>query len=225
MILDCTFDDSVLQRRLGDLLTNPAKNLAYSVQQALNDTVKEIQVQERVGIDRAGFHLRKTQFIYNLIKIFQFAKAKDAIPYAEIGIDTAKAGVLLSMFEAGGTKEPTRGENVAVPLTGEAARPTAMAIVPTNLRFPALKFVRQDKIFVGRQNTYLIPGVGIFQYDAAFSYIGKGGRVYHSRLIYAFEKSVPIKRKLRFAAIAQETFDRVFRVKFTERFSRTASGQ
>ena len=208
MRIDAQYDDRMLQARFN----RTAKNLAYSTQQALNDTMLEIQTAERVGLDRAGLHIRKAGFLYRLIKVFTWAKATQGRAYAEIGIDSSKKNVFLGLLETGGEKEPVAGKHVAVPITGEAARPSMSQLVPDSLRFLALKLRRKGLVYEGRQGTYLVPGVGIFQRAA-------GQKV--AALIYTLKYArVPIRRKLHFFEIARDTFDRVFRVKFLERFNR-----
>ena len=115
------------------------KNLAYSVQQALNDTA--LQVQARIQGDlRAKFRLRKPanqkgwagaqseysaatgdspsrseqSWLVKQIKVFTFANVKKGKLYAEVGIGQ-RPRLLLSMFETGGMREPAKGKNVAVP--------------------------------------------------------------------------------------------------------------
>jgi hypothetical protein len=250
MKLDCTFDDRILQNKLQSLVANNSKNLATATQKALNDTVKDIQNAERQAIDRGGFHLRQTGFIYRLIKVFQFAKATQGIAYAEIGIDPTKAGVLLGLYEFSGSKKvPIRG-NLAVPLYGQAGdpRPTISAILPTKMRFAQLDFRKATPgfgtragaadfgprhtgpMYVGKQDTYLIPGVGVFQRTVMGPRTrgGKGAAGAQSHLIYAFAhkggdpiSSVAVPHLLHFADVARETFNEKFQEHFAERFNRS----
>lgn len=212
--LNCDFDGT----KLTGFLDDKSKSLATSTAGALNDTVKEIQTAERVAIDRAGFHLRKTQFIYQLIKIFQFASATKGIAFAQIGIDNTKAGVLLGLFEDGGTKTSSSGGEVAVPLTGSAARPTMGSLITPTLRFARLNFKKKGDILVGNHGTYLIPGVGVFMADPTVNFVGAHGNTYHSRLIYVFKHGVPIAKKLHFADLAAQIFKDRFDVNFARRF-------
>jgi len=69
----------------------------------------------------ADLQIRK-KFILNRIKILQYSKVGNLT--AIIGIDNKVQGapLILSFLEEGGTKEPTAGPDIAIPLTGEAAR-------------------------------------------------------------------------------------------------------
>jgi hypothetical protein len=117
------------------------KRLAFAVANAINDTAKEVQRKERVNLDKK-FQIRRSTFMYRLIKITQFASAKKGVPFADIEIDTTKARVLLSIFEEGGDRLPIKGKNVAVPVTGGPARPSFSSVVPDAFTFQKLGFKR-----------------------------------------------------------------------------------
>lgn len=189
------------------------KRLAYNVALALNETIKAVQIAQRVNLDRT-FVVRQAGFLYRLIKITQFASAKMGIPFAEIVIDTTKQRVLLSTFESGGVKAPAIGKNVAVPLTGGEAktRPSfEQGVNPTllikNLRFHK-RVTSSGKVqWVGAHRTYIVPGVGIFQRGEGRKKPTKAQRrngavSSGSRLIYSFEKSPKLKPVLHFLDIS-----------------------
>jgi hypothetical protein len=175
MRLDCELDTKALKAK-----TQAAqKNLAYSAAQAINETVKEIQTEERVNLDRK-FKIRKAGFMYRLVKVFAFASPKQGRPYAEVGIDDKEKHVILGLFEQGDVKQPAIGKNVAVPLTGEAARPSWGEPVPDAMSFRGLKFKKSaGGSMKGLMRTYLVKGVGVFQQVAGAA---------KSVLIYAFER-------------------------------------
>lgn len=143
------------------------KNLAYSTSQALNATTKDAQQAERVHMDRT-FHLRRTGFMYRLIKIFTFSNVRQGTPFTEIGIDNTKERLLLGEFEKGGPREPFMGKNVAVPITGTKARPSIMATIANRFTFKGMNLQQHQtsggkEQWKGANRTFLIPGKGVFQ--------------------------------------------------------------
>lgn len=205
MRLDVKIDTSALRAKT----EREIKNLGYSTAQAINKVAQEIQNEERVNLDRK-FKLRRAGFMYRLIKIVTFASANQGRPYAEIAIDASKARVLLSSFEEGGDKTSSVGQNVAVPITGEAARPTFSDPVPQAFTFKGLSFqkviTKEGKVeWHGKNRTFIIPGVGVFQRVSTTV----------TKLIYSFKKRVHLDSRLDFVAIAkrvwEERFEKVFR--------------
>lgn len=187
MRIDVQIDNS----RLKDKSAKAQKNLAISTSQAINAVVKDVQREERIRMDRI-FTLRRAGFMYRAIKIFAFSNAKQGRPFAEIGVDR-KQRLLLGMFEKGGQRLPMKGKNVAVPLTGSAARPTAKSIIPEPFTFTKMKFKRAASStgqpqWKGQNKTFLIPKVGVFQRIKSSA---KGGAV---RILYAILPPGAIKR-------------------------------
>ena len=140
------------------------KRLAYNTALALNETAKAVQLAERANLDRK-FTLRKTGFIYRLIKIFKFASARQGRPWVEIGIDPTKKRVLLGMFEKGGEKQPFKGKSVAVPVTGGPARPTFTQSVSAQYWFSRLRLrghtTSTGKVqFKGAQRSFMLSPAG-----------------------------------------------------------------
>lgn len=190
------------------------KRLAFSVAQALNDTALDAQVAERANLDRK-FTVRKHAFFYRLIKI-NFASVKKDRPFAEVYIDTTKKNTLLSTFEKGGVKQPRKGSNVAVPITGGPARPSFRDPVRRALTFQQIKLrlyrtktgKRQWK---GQQGTFLIPDVGVFQRVA-----GKV-KATTARLIYRLKPKPLLKAVLDFVQVAEREFNERFEQNFRKR--------
>lgn len=195
MRLNVTIDTSALKVRTD----REIKRLAFNTALALNETAKDIQTAERVNLDRT-LKLRKTGFMYRLIKITQFASAKQGIPFAEVAIDPTKKGVLLSKLESGGIKvSESGGKSVAIPITGTAVRPSFGQLVTpslqrSKLRFKAKRTRKGKTIYIGPQHTFLIPGIGIFQKISS--------RV--NQLIYLFKKKPVLKPELNFIAVASK---------------------
>lgn len=124
------------------------------------------------------------------------SKAGDPPPGAPA---TSRAPAVADSLQ-GGVRPPAKGASVAVPITGEAARPTFGSLVTPALQFTPLRFRRPagSKDYVGAQGTCLIPGVGVFQ------------RIVHraSTLICVFKRAPRVKPVLDFVKIAEEVFVR-----------------
>ena len=143
----------------------------------------------------------------------QYSRTSDLT--AIVGIDNRVQGspLLLGFFEEGGEKLPTVGPELAIPLTGEAARPSFASLIPTALLYKNLQISMKVKgktaIFPGLQNTYLVAGVGVFQRD------GKS-----SKLIYSFKPSAPLRPRTHMIELAQivirEQFAKIFNRNFVE---------
>jgi hypothetical protein len=221
------------------------KRLAYAVADSLNAATKDVQMSERAQLDKK-FQIRRASFMYRLIKITQFATVGKNIPFAELAIDNSKARVLLSVFEFGGTKEPWRGKNVAVPITGTPARPTFADPVPEAMTFQALGFKRvtlsargQDvvaragkqsknlkriaKKWAGRQLSIWAGEQRTFvlPYTAAAPYGGVfqryGPKPDDIRMIYSFRPRPRLRHMLNFVETARDEFQ----VAFTRHFNAT----
>ncbi|MCI0620296.1 MAG: hypothetical protein L0387_01240 [Acidobacteria bacterium] len=195
-----------------------ARRLAFSTAQALNETAKEVQTAERVQLDRT-FQVRKAGFIYRLIKITSWASARQGRPYAEVAVDNTKKRVLLSTFEEGGVKEPAKGKHVAVPITGEAARPSFASTIEEGLTFKGMKFrkhvTKRGKVqWKGRRGTFIIPDLGVLQRTA-----GKA-KSSIARVIYSFQNRPKLKAVLNFVETARATFDRQWERQFRRAYRR-----
>jgi hypothetical protein len=184
------------------------RQLPYATNNAITRTAKEAVDAGRKDMQRE-LTIRK-QFILNRIKILQYSKVGNLT--AIIGVDTNVQGapLLLGFLEEGGTKEPIAGEGIAIPLTGEAARPSFSQSVPTAFRYTNLNFIGNK----GKKNTFIIPNVGVFQR------IATGKTSSDTVEIYSFKASarLPIHTHLRDAMVA--VIGQRFATIFTEEFSR-----
>jgi hypothetical protein len=204
MKLNVTIDTRNLEAKT----LREAKRLAYSMTKALNNTALAVQNAQRQNIHKK-FTVRNAPFMDRLVKI-TFASVKGDRAYAEVYIDPTKKRVVLQLFQDGGLKEPAVGSNVAVPITGEAARPSFNQPVVTAFTFQQLHFKRSGvkrgtgTVLEGNENTFLIPGVGVFER------ISKSA----TELIYAFKKPMRMDKRLDFYEIAQKTFEATFEEEF-----------
>lgn len=239
MQINAAVDTGNLQKRL-DLT---AKNLLYGVVQAINDTAKEIQKRQRAELDKE-FVLRKREFMLRTVKIFEFASVRrtaglavaDGKLYAVVGIDGRKGKLLMPMFETGGVKLPNKGKNIAIPITGGPARPSIQQIVSSEFTFKNLHFKRHVTRngavqWKGEKHTFLVPGLGVFQRVpsktrrrniAGGGFVGdKGKRLLfnstHTIMLYDFKKRAPLKKRMNFYLLAQQTYAQYFQRSLTNR--------
>jgi hypothetical protein len=184
------------------------RQLPYAANNAITRTAKEAVDAGQKEI-AADLQIRK-RFILNRIKILQYSKVGNLT--AIIGIDNKVQGapLLLGFLEEGGTKEPTRGPDIAIPLTGEAARPTFSSAVTTALRYTNLRFDNRK----GRKKTFLIPNVGIFQRIAA------GNSPDATVLIYSFQPSAKLPQHIHLRAAMVKVIGQRFNAIFSEEFTK-----
>jgi hypothetical protein len=184
------------------------RQLPYAANNAITRTAKEAVDAGQKEIT-ADLQVRK-KFILNRVKILQYSKVNNLT--AIIGIDTKVQGapLILGFLEDGGTKEPTKGPDIAIPLTGEPARPSFPQPVVTSLRYTNLRFVNNK----GRKGTYIIPGVGIFQQ------VSKGSGPNASVLIYSFKPSAKLPQHIHLRAAMLKVIGQRFGPIFTEEFTK-----
>lgn len=235
MRINCSIDTSFLDSEA----KRYQKNLAFSVADALNDTAKEAQRRIRAGL-RERFHIRKPDFMDRSIKIFAFANVRANRPFAEIGVDN-KQKLLLSLFEQGGQRSPFVGKNVAVPITGQAARQNIDQSVRPDMTFQSLNFgfgaagkVARTKtgrvskkqpngsggyrFWQGQQRTFILAHSARAPLGGVFQRVGP--KRDDIRLIYSFKQNVRLRAALDFVSTTQATFDQVFADAFYHRFLR-----
>lgn len=189
------------------------RKLPYVLNDSITEVAKVVVEAEREQLAR-DFTIRKN-FLTGRFKVLQYSRTSDLT--AIVGIDNRVQGspLLLGFFETGGEKLPTTGPELAIPLTGEAARPSFASSIPTMLMYKnlqiSMKVKGQTAIFPGLQNTYLVEGVGVFQRE-------DGGK--KSELIYAFKRSAPLRPRTHMIELAQivirDSFARIFNKNFIE---------
>lgn len=184
------------------------RQLPYATNNAITRTAKEAvdAGQKEVAAD---LQIRKT-FLLRRIKILQYSKVNNLT--AIIGIDAKVQGapLILGFLEEGGTKEPLHGSDIAIPLTGEAPRPSFPESVVTSLRYSNLRFNDRK----GRKRTFLIPDVGIFQRIAA------GDAPDATVLIYSFQPSAKLPAHLHLRNAMLKVIGERFSPIFSEEFSK-----
>lgn len=241
MQINCTVDTSLLDKNA----KRYTKNLAYSTAQALNDVAKAAQARIRADL-RQKFHIRNAAFMDRTIKIMAFANVTANRPFAEIGVDNTKKNLILSLFEEGGARLPFVGRNVAIPITGQAARPSVSDTVRSDLTFQAMNFRRaattsthqgravlkarraagnkkrrlggEYLIWRGNNRTFILPSTRRAPLGGVFQRTGPGKD--DIRLIYSFKANVRLRAALGFVDATTSTFDTTFREAFYRRFYR-----
>lgn len=182
------------------------RQLPYAANSAITRTAKEAVDAGQKEIT-ADLTIRK-KFILNKIKILQYSKVNNLT--AIIGLDDKVQGapLILGFLEEGGEKTPLHGPEIAIPLTGEAPRPTFSESVPSALRYTNLRF--NDRR--GRKKTFVIPNVGVFQR------VGKGDSPDATVLIYSFKPSARIPQHIHVRQAMLDVIGKRFAPIFTEEF-------
>lgn len=184
------------------------RQLPYAANNAITRTSKEAvdAGQKEVAAD---LQLRK-RFILNRIRILQYSRVGNL--EAVIGVDDRVQGapLILGFLEEGGTKEPTRGGGIAIPLTGEAARPTFPDPVKTSLRYSNLNFQNRR----GKKRTFIVPNVGVFERVAS------GDSPDATVLIYSFQPSAPIRKEINLREVLLQVIGDRFAAIFSEEFEK-----
>ena len=168
----------------------------------------------------AHFQIRKN-FILTRLKILQYSRVSNLT--AIVGIDTAVQGspLLLGIFEEGGTKEPDNGSGIAVPITGSPARPTFSDAVVRALQYTKLQLstTATDQSIRGLQHTYVVPGVGVFER------VAPGNDPGATVLIYAFEPSAPLKKRISLIQVMSDIVSARFNPIFWQEYANEIAQQ
>lgn len=195
------------------------RQLPFAANNAITRVAKEAVEAGRKEIS-ADLQVRK-KFILNRIRILQYSKVNNLT--AVIGIDNRVQGapLILGFLEEGGEKTATRGPDIAIPLTGDAARPTFPDPVVTALRYTNLRFGGAKRgAKQGLRRTFAIPNVGIFQRVAA------GDSPDSTVLIYSFKPSAKLPQHIQLRAamlkVIGERFSPIFSEEFTKEILKKA---
>jgi hypothetical protein len=210
------------------------KKVPYATNNALTRTAKELIDVERNEL-KTEFQVRK-QFILNRVKIKQYSRPESLWTIVAIDKNVQGGDLLLTMFEEGGEKTSGLGSEVAVPLTGSAARPSFAQNVRPSLLYKSLNMqktaTRLGKIqYKGDRRTFIIQGVGIFQRGSskkrgARSKAGSGSRDESgATLIYSFKRGVPLRAQMHFVRTAREFVRSRFSDLWREEFVKEMAGR
>lgn len=198
------------------LLRNAEKRIDYAIVNALRGAALAVQKAERAHV-AAAFTVRKPAFILRQVAVINpWPSVAGKRFYVRISVGQ-KERLMLSEYERGASRSGQKAlheagqPGVGVPVLGSAARPAQGAIIPMALWISHLgleragggligevgsKGMRQHRaraaVVRGRQRTYLIPNVGIFQRT------GPGTTV----MLYGFKPEVALPPRLEFHPIA-----------------------
>lgn len=204
------------------------KKLPYATNNAIGRVAKEAvsAAREEVGRD---FTIRK-RFIQSRIKVLQYSRVGNLT--AVVGIDKNVQGspLLLGFFEEGnsGEKMPQHGSDLAIPITGDAARPEFADPVVSGFKYTNLQIASGK----GKKSTFVIPGVGVFRR------VAKGGRMWDkaaqrmittdksaTQIVYAFKPSAPLRSRTHIIRTMTEIVGRRFAAIFAEEFVKEVTHQ
>ena len=194
------------------------RKIPYATNNALTRTANELIEVERTQL-RTQFQER-SDFIPNRIQILKYSRPNDL--WTRVGIREVQRS-LLSFFESGAMKTPERGSQIAVPLTGEAARPSfAQKLRDSQFFYRSLrlrpKTTSTGKIqYKGKERTFVIPQVGVAMRT------GPGKR--DVQIIYAFKRTAPLDTRMHFVRTAQDFVPRRFAQVWREEFVREMAGK
>lgn len=221
------------------------KKIPYATNNALTRTAQELVELERGELVKE-FHIR-TDFTLKRVKIMKYSKAGSLWTYVGIDQSNVKGGdMLLTMFEEGGTKEPERGSEIAVPLTGGPARPSMDQTIRPSMLYKLLHM--QPHVtsggktqYKGDSRTFVIPGIGIFQRTASKKRLGASMRLKrqswvtpggstvqettNTALIYSFSKGVPLRAQMHFVKTAREFVNKRFAIVWRQEFVKELAGR
>ena len=250
MQIDVKIDAAPLFLRLA----NGQRRLAYAVVNAINNTVKRVQHAEFIEIQEA-FEIRKPQFFFGTpgrpggtaARIKPFASVKQGRPFAEIAVQAPEGRglvsrrTLLPYYEKGGVRPifTPGAHEVAVPITGSAARPSWASSVPQELTFAGMHMVayragkrvrragqrksRQGQSLYGTGGRFKIPTQGQTQWKGkarTFILLDAGPELKSGvfqrtgrgeiRMLYRFARPRELVRRLHWIDTARRTADQWF---------------
>jgi hypothetical protein len=211
------------------------KKVPYATNNALTRTAKELVEVERNDL-KTEFQIRK-QFILNRVQITKYSRPDSLWTIVAINKKVQGGELLLTMFEEGGEKRPELGSELAVPLTGGAARPSFAQTVRPSLLYKALNLQKHTtalgKIqYKGDRRTFVIQGVGIFQRGSSKKRSARvksgqssGRDESGATLIYSFKRGVPLRAQMHFVRTARELVQSRFSDVWREEFVKEMVGR
>jgi hypothetical protein len=193
------------------------RKLPFATNNAITAVAKEMVDAGQKEIT-ADFTIRK-KFIINRLKILQYSKVSDLTAIIGINSDVQGSPLLLGFFEEGGTKEPDNGGGIAVPITGSPARPSFSDSVTRALQYTKLQLQAVGGAIEGKKQTYVVPGVGVFER------IRPGNDPGATVLIYKFESSAPLKKHMNLIEVMSEVLNERFNPLFWIEYEKEVTKQ
>lgn len=197
------------------LTEQAAKQMPFALSLAIRNTAEDARKAEYARMGRI-FTVRRPKWVFKSIKHKpQASKRQGADMHSKLAIDPPggmKRADIIAKFERGGQKIARQAPMLSIPV---GVRRTKAGIISKANRPEALGFTKgaRNRPQKGRKRTYLIPRVGIFQR------VGRGKRA-KSRMLYHFQRSVPIPKVLGFVDTVKRTVARTFGRHFSEAFKR-----
>lgn len=227
--IDVNTDDVV--RLTGEAL----RQMPYALNNAITRTATEAAEAARA---EAAAHLQiRKQFLLRRIRILHYSRAANLT--AVIGVDENVQGspLIIGFLEEGqsGEKKGSLGAGVAVPLTGSPARPSFPESVTPRLFYKRLQMERHVTEsgaiqWKGKQRTFVIPGVGVFQRvggrkrKRGKKFAGRGGVQLEAKtgttLLYRFEPSAPLTTHVALRRAMIAIIEKRFAPIFNEEFAK-----
>jgi len=212
--------------------TEVLRQLPYALNDAITRTAKEaVTAAQRELADR--LQIRK-HFLLGRIRILSYSRVGNLT--AVIGVDTRVQGspLILGFLEEGqsGEKKSSTGEDVAIPLTGSAARPSFPEKVTPKLLYKRLQMEKHTTArgatqWKGKQRTFVIPGVGIFQRVSSSPKTRRRGKSFggvdertSTALIYKFKPSAHLGTHVRLRDAMIKVIGERFAPIFAEEFNK-----
>jgi hypothetical protein len=208
-------DSSGVARLASEIL----RQLPYAANSAITRTAKEAAIAAQAEA-AAHLQIRKT-FLLRRIRILKYSRVGNLT--AVIGVDENVQGspLIIGFLEEGqsGAKKGSTGEGVAIPLTGSPARPSFPEKVKPKYFYKRLAMERHVTKsgavqLKGRQRTFVIPGLGIFQRVGS----KRGGS--KSVMIYSFKPSAHLGAHVRLRDAMLRVIGERFAPLFTEEFQK-----
>lgn len=207
-VIQVHFDIPALHGILSDVAQ---EQIPYATSRALNDTALAGQEDQRQGM-RGRFRIKRPDFLDRSVKVPRFTTKRDSELKISIIIDPNpnNRGPLWDKFEPGGTKTPTHGQSIAVPMA--IARG---GIVPDGMRPKQLNLHTSGRRVIGDQRTFLL------EYNGKRGIFQRTGRKQGDiRLLYWLTPSVPIPPSLEFGkTLTPEMLQELFALNFEARFA------
>lgn len=179
-VIALQWDDSefLLRMRKGE------SKVVYGAVNVINRTLVRGQMAVQVHVDER-YMVRKREFVMRqaaYISPQSFASVPRGQLWGEVAVGQ-KPRLLLAEFEHGGTREPFAGKNVAVPVVGEAARPSWSESVRPEFTFTSLSIVKTtptgevERTKSGRARRQRVRGLAFRRHETRFGLIQfKGAR-------------------------------------------------